>query len=384
MTRERNELKAGAFIVITVLLSISVIVWINGASLGPKQSCLVSFRLSDDIGGLRVGDDVRLGGLKIGVIREIHPTALDSADPRMLVTFTMPAQYSVHSDAVLGLQSSLTGACNLNIESLGTGQSLPENQPLIGKPDSKSALLASLSRSAPHLEGALAQINTQTVPKVNQTVDEAKVLFQHVNVKVDPVADTAKNALAQVGDLVGDSKSDIRGTLKNLNSVSGTLSNKLPVVADQVTALLTKIDTALDTAQNALADIQTAATNTKDLTASLRGVIVDNRGKLDGMVASLKTTSDNLKEASIEIRHSPWRLLYKPTPAESTNLNLYDSAREFAQGAANLSDASTALRDLLNDPKADRAQIQKLVENLDVTFKNFNQVEKKLWLTAGQ
>jgi ABC-type transporter Mla subunit MlaD len=322
--------------------------------------------------------------LKVGVIREIHPINLDSADPRMLVTFTMPAQYAVHADAVLGLQSSLTGACNLNIESLGTGQSLPENQPLVGKPDAKSALLASLSRSAPHLEGALSQINTQTIPKVDQTVDQARILFQHVNVKVDPVADTAKNALAQVGDLVGDSKTDIRGTLKNLNSASGTLAEKLPAVADQVSALLTKIDTALTTAQKALVDIQTAATNTKDLTASLRGVIVDNRGKLDGMVASLKTTSDNLKEASIEIRHSPWRLLYKPTPAEATNLNLYDSAREFAQGAANLSDASTALRDLLNDPKADRAQIQKLVENLDVTFKNFNQVEKKLWLTAGQ
>ncbi|HEY8746671.1 MAG TPA: MlaD family protein [Tepidisphaeraceae bacterium] len=384
MTRERNELKAGAFIVITILLTIAVVIWINGASIGPMQSRQVSFKLSDDIGGLRVGDDVRLGGLKVGVIREIHPADLDSPDPRLLVTFTIPAQYSVHANASVGLQSSLTGAANLNIENTGTGDLLADGKTLIGKPDPKSALVASLSRTAPSLEGTLAQINTQTVPRVNQAVDDAKVLINHVNVKVDPVADSAKHALGEVGDLVGDSKSDIRGTLKNLNAASGTLSEKLPAIADQVSTLLNKIDTSLTTAQTALLDIQKAAVNTKDLTASLRGVIVDNRGKLDGMVASLKTTSDNLKEASIEIRHSPWRLLYKPTPAESTNLNLYDSAREFAQGAANLSDASTALRDMLKDPQTDRAQIQKLVENLDITFKNFNQVERKLWLTAGQ
>ncbi|HSU65456.1 MAG TPA: hypothetical protein VLJ39_01165, partial [Tepidisphaeraceae bacterium] len=80
--------------------------------------------------------------------------------------------------------------------------------------------------------------------------------------------------------------------------------------------------------------------------------------------------------------HSPWRLLYKPTPEEAGNINIYDSARSFAEGAGSLSDAATALRDAMHDPKADRARIQKLVDELDLSFNHFQQVENKLWTTA--
>jgi ABC-type transporter Mla subunit MlaD len=382
MTRERNELKAGAFIIITLVLVIAVIVWINGASIGKMQSHVVSFRMTDDVGGLRVGDDVRLGGFKVGIVREIVPANLDSADARLLVTFTIPAQYVIREKARIGIQSSLTGAANLNIDSTGIGQPVPDAEPIAGLPDPKSSLLASLGRSSPQLEGALTQINQQTVPRVNQAVDHADTLIKHVDSKVDPVADSAKHALTEVGDVLGDGKTDIRGTLKNLNSATGTIAAKLPPIADQITAALTKIDTSLTTAHATLVDIQKAAANTKDLTGSLRAVIVENRGKLDGIVAGLKVTSDNLKEASIEIRHSPWRLLYKPTPEEMTNVNVYDAAREFAQGANSLSDTTTALRDLLNDPHADKAQIQQMIDQLQTTFNNFHQVEQKLWLTA--
>lgn len=384
MNRQRNELKAGAFIVITLVLAAAVVIWINGASMGPMQTRTASFALSDDIGGLRVGDDVRLGGLKVGVVRDIRPEGLEGTSPRLLVSFSLPAQYVVHKNAVVGMQSTLTGAANLNIETVGSGEPAVEGEPLVGKPDPKSALFASLGRSGPGLEGVITQVRTETIPKVNDAVDKAKAMIQHADTKVDPVADNAKRALSEVADLVGDTKTDIRGTAKNLNSATGTLSQKLPALVDQVTGLLTKVDGSLGTAQTALLDIQKTAANAKDLTGSLRSVVVENRGKLDGMIASIKTTSDNLKEASIEIRHSPWRLLYKPTPAEAANLNLYDSAREFAQGAGSLSDAATALRDALKDPQSDRALIQKLVEQLDGSFKNFHQVENKLWLTAGQ
>src|SRR3954468_13963546 len=144
MNRERNELKAGAFIIIALVLVIAVIIWINGASIGPMQKRTVSFKLADNIGGLRVGDDVRLGGFKVGVIREIVPTDLNTADERILVKFTLPAAYVIHANASIGLESSLTGAANLNIDSAGSGGPLPDGQVLAGHPDAKSTLFASL------------------------------------------------------------------------------------------------------------------------------------------------------------------------------------------------------------------------------------------------
>ena len=126
-------------------------------------------------------------------------------------------------------------------------------------------------------------------------------------------------------------------------------------------------------------DIQATVANTKELTGSLKGVVSGNRSKLDGMIASLTTTRDNLKNASAEIRRSPWRLRYQPKEGELANLAIYDAARQFAEGANDLNDAAGALRDALKDKDVDQAQVQKLMDRVDQSFNNFNQVEQKLW-----
>ena len=119
--------------------------------------------------------------------------------------------------------------------------------------------------------------------------------------------------------------------------------------------------------------------NAKDLSAGARSVIVGNRSRLDAIVASIKTTGDNLKAASSEIRRSPWRLLYKPGKGEMANLNLYDSARQFAEGANDMNDAATALRDALASKDVDGKQLQALVDKLDKSFSGFQKVEAQLW-----
>jgi len=384
MNNKRNELQAGLFIIITVVLTVTVILLIHGVSAGPTRTIQASWKLTDDIGGLRAGDDVRVGGLKVGQVRDVHVEDADGTDPHIAIAFTIPANYAIHSDATVQAQSSLTGAADLNIESFGVGAPLAEGQVLVGIPDSKNALFASLGRSGPHIEEAIAQLNSQTIPAFTQTATSAKALIAHADTKIDPVADSTSRAAGQVADLLGDTKPDIRGTLKHLNSASATIAEKLPGVAAQLQGVLTKIDTSLASAQVAILDIQKTAANARDLTQSLRGVIIDNRSKLDGMIASLKITSDNLKLASVEIRHSPWRLLYKPTPDEAGNMNLYDSAREFAEGANSLDDAAGALRDALKDPAANPAQIQKLMQQLNVSFDHFHEVENKLLATSGQ
>ena len=61
------------------------------------------------------------------------------------------------------------------------------------------------------------------------------------------------------------------------------------------------------------------------------------------------------------------------------NLNLYDSARQFAAGANDLNDAAAALRDALKDPNVKPEHVQKLMENLDHSFAGFKEVESALW-----
>ena len=154
---------------------------------------------------------------------------------------------------------------------------------------------------------------------------------------------------------------------------------RLPEILEKANALMTKVHASVDKVQTTLDDVKTTVANTKDVSASARQVISGNKTKLESMIASLKTTGDNLKAASSEIRHSPWRLLYKPGKGEVANLNLYDSARQFADGAGSLNDAALALRDTLANKDAKPEEVKALLEKLDASFTNFRQVEDKLW-----
>lgn len=396
MPKERNALRAGIFIVVATLLVIAVVVTINGgaARLAERRvTRVVSFRLTDDIGGLRVGDDVRVGGWKVGTVQAIDVVDLDKDDPRLLVTFTVPDRFRLRENARVGVQQTLTGAASLNVDYLGKGREYAEGEAIAGRPDPKSALLASLGEAGPDVAAMMrdarqvaADVRQTTVPKANAALDSFKAtgdgataVVTDVKAQIPPaveryngVADKTGAMMQSITDMIGPSTTDWKGLLANLNGASGAINTKLP-------GMLAQLEKTLAGAESAMKDIQATVANTKDLAGSLKNVVGGNEGKLEGMIASLKVTGDNLKAASAEIRRSPWRLLYKPAPNEMANLNIYDSARQFAEGANELNDAANALRDALKTGGASDREVQIMVNKLEQSFTKFRDVEGKLW-----
>src|SRR6476620_8231842 len=151
MKKERNALRAGLFIVIAVALIIAVVLGIKGGArfAEGKVTRTVSFKLSDDIGGLRVGDDVRVGGWKVGSVQTIEASNLDSDEPHLLVTYSLPGRFKLRKGAHIGVQQTLTGAASLNIEDLGHGTEYAETEVIPGHPDAKSSLIAGLGDASP-------------------------------------------------------------------------------------------------------------------------------------------------------------------------------------------------------------------------------------------
>lgn len=405
MAKERNALKAGLFIIISVALIIGFTVGIKGLQhwIEPSEERIVQFTLRDDVGGLRRGDEVRIGGVKEGEIKEIKLTGYDTEDPaddRVRITFTLPKRLMLRENATIRVQSTLTGVAWLNVESLGAGKMLAMNQPIDGKPGAMSELFASAGNLAPELLATVKDLRSVTIPKVNTAVDHvndavatyketgaaATDLVKHVRGQVDPlvgkvttVADRTTEAMTEARDILGGGKGDIGEMLANLNVITGNVREKAPGILDQVDTALTKVNSAVDNATVTLSDLQVTAANVKEVSAAARSLVSGNRGKLEEMVSDLNVTSNNLKAASVEIRHSPWRLLYKPKKDEMANLNLYDATRQFADGANSLNDAAAALRDALKDPAVSDDQVKPLVEKLDQSFDNFKQVESELW-----
>lgn len=410
MKKDRNALKSGLFILATVAMIIGVVMGIKGITnlSEPKELRAAFFALKDDVGGLQSGDDVRVGGSKVGTVEKIVVVGAekdDSKDARVRVEFTFPRRYVLHRDAVLRVQEKLTGSSCLNFESLGKGDKIPPNEEIEGRASTLSETLAMVSRVGEPLRNVLGTIEKTTLPAVNDTVskfgktaesftstgEHATKLVDDARAQVDPamkkyhtLADRATEMMVKIRDLFGDTTPDFRATMAHLTSITGAIDKKAPGIIDRVDGLLVKLDKTVDSANAALEDIKATATNAKDLTESAKNVIAGNRGKLDTMIASLKAASDNLKNATAEIRRSPWRLLYKPAPNEMANLNLYDAAREFAEGANELNDASLALRDAVQGKHADKETVEKLMLRVNKSFDNFQEVEQKLWVKVKE
>jgi ABC-type transporter Mla subunit MlaD len=379
MNKDRNALKAGTFIVVATVLSLAITISIKdfGRFAEAAQVRTVHFKLSDNLGGLRVGDEVRVGGFKVGNIQSIEPLDFGGKQEAvMVVRFSIPTKYVLREGSLVGVESSLTGSSVLNVLSMGKGNPADPAAPLAGVSDPKTRALASLGDT--QFKEAVESFK-KTADTATDTIAQAKAKIDPAYEKYATVADRAGEAVTGVRDVVRDGKPQIDKTLSNLTDATGTVKTKIPGTIDQVNAVLTKVEKSVDRVQTTLTDLNATMANLKDASGSARSVLVSNRSKLDAAFASVKATGDNLKAASSEIRRSPWRLLYKPARGEMANLNLYDAARQFAEGANDMNDAATALRDALNSKDVDGKQLQALVDKLDQSFTSFQKVETVLW-----
>src|SRR3954469_3346871 len=98
MPSERNAFKAGLFIMLSVVLVVMISIMIKGLGrfTDPTVVRTCSFLLTDNIGGLRSGGDVRVGGLKVGVIKSVDLIDVPGGTGKILVYFTIPSRIDLH------------------------------------------------------------------------------------------------------------------------------------------------------------------------------------------------------------------------------------------------------------------------------------------------
>lgn len=381
--------------ILSVAGAIAIVIGIAGSAQFTThyQTHLISFTLEDNVSGLRKGDDVRLGGLKVGTVEEIRfdkKGALGNDLPAVdsiVVGISLPVEYTLAVDAKASIESSLTGVTSVNITDLGSGSALADDALLAGSPDSLTAFKSSLATLGPKLNDDLDKIHhtLDTYDKAGSTAStDVHQLATDLRVRVDKVEESAVAALDAVRGWFGPSTGDFHESVANIRAITGGLKKDLPPITASTHELLVRLNATVEKAQGSMDDIKATAANARVMTATARSVIVRNQGRFDEIIAGLKKTSDNLTAASVEIRASPWRLLYKPSADEMANLNLYDAARQFADGANDLNDAALALRDGLKDPQMDQAKVQKLYDNLTDQFDKFQVAQDDLWKKVRQ
>ncbi|MFO0840600.1 MAG: hypothetical protein U1D55_18990 [Phycisphaerae bacterium] len=241
-------------------------------------------------------------------------------------------------------------------------------------PLEQAALMHKLLAMVDDLGQTLAAIRQQTA-----TADSASLLAK-VHVAIDKLSES----LAEVAGLVHENRPAVTEALGNVSGLARTLNEDIlvrlrrDVDRDDPQSMLGKLHAAMDS-------INASLSNVEAISDTGRQVLALNRPGIDRTLANVKEMSEQLRLASEELRLAPWRLLYKPTPAESREMGVFDAARTFAEAATYLDDAAARLEAAVtaapHDGKSLDAdpQIREIRESLRAAFDRFQLAEKYLF-----
>ena len=328
------------------------------------------------------------------------------------VTVALRKDMVLYRDAMVYLELPLLGSVSsINIPDVGgRGDAVTTNNPS-SVATAPSAVLADWEildgTMAPPSFLAQAGYGSDQKTQLQHILQRGSEIGDQVKSLVDAATPPVRNALSNVEEATADAKY-ITGTFrkqtpdwsasisKSLMSVQGATSE-----AEQRTieakAILAAIQSAIEDNRrridSIIAHADNSAANVEKLTDNVNKELYDKVKKgldtanatveeslkagqkvnafldqelpgLELTLANMRLAGDQLKLALIEIRRSPWRLLYQPKRKEIEEELLYDSVRMYADAVSNLQAASRALENVTAAGAASNPQTQRQVEDL--------------------
>ena len=357
-------IKTGFFVLSGVVLFFFV--WVVVAKLDlftSNNQYTIRFSVTDGIMGLAKGSDVQVGGLSRGKVDSIIPKLGEDGElVELHVVINLDQSLQVYEDAVvLRLMNLLGSTATLNFTSLGG------EKPLI-KPGSDFLIAAVPSSGV--LASILGPYNATKADKLIQDLvdfgDLLARLPKDYDTKVVPMLDNAGTIAADLRadytewrGKIGGALTSAQGAMGKLDTSMGDVQGLLQRNAPKIDSTIANLDSASVTANDALKHINAETVPLVDSALRKAESSVDGFGKsidivhdlllqrspdISEMLSSLRTTAAQLKLASMEIRRSPWKILYQPNSDQVAHENLYEAARSFVLAAGDLRAAGESLR----------------------------------------
>ncbi|MCX5662115.1 MAG: hypothetical protein NTW19_20760 [Planctomycetota bacterium] len=430
MARERDNFKAGLFVFAGFAVALLVVFLLADlpALFERQQTLKVSFALADGLRGLRPGGIVTLGDQPVGKVVKVEDiydsggaimgsaATRPSGEPRVvgkLVVARLPARVRIHTDAQVELSIPPLGGSGtrLNIRSVGEGDFY---NPDAAAPDDRIRALGGGSALTRDLARDLG-VEDEQRQQLRDIIGNVRAVSQQAKADLPELAQSAKKILARAEPMLDElqaSLTDLKQTLADAKAVVADARKRSPAWLDHVDHITASADESLGTVRQLVKEKEPAVRQTIDnvhqisqtarektlaqVTEALdranaaleslhktgeaaRGIVVGQRPVLERAIANAQLTTDQLKLAAIEIRRSPWRLLYRPDKQELHSDNLYDAARSFALAAGTLDAASKSLQAVAAQQPQDRQQIGPMLDHLESLFKRFEETEAAFW-----
>ncbi len=278
--RASNLWRAGFLGAVLILLVIAV--GLQPERLVQLATAVRHQALFTEAGGITVGNDVTLSGIKIGSITDV---SLDNGDA--LVTFTTAGKYPLGSQTTAHIRTgSLLGERVLTLESAGSG-SLRSGDVI---PTSRTSSPYSLTDAVSDLTSNTAGTDTASL---NQSLDTLSATIDQLAPKLGPTFD----GLSRLSRSLNSRNENLAGLLKSAADVTTILGQR----SQQLNTLILNANDLLGVLNERREAIVDLLANTAAVSAQLTGLVADNEEKLaptlqrlNSVVAILEKNKDNI------------------------------------------------------------------------------------------
>ena len=273
--RGSNLIRAGFIGVVLIILVIAI---------GLQPERLISWATAlryqamfTEAGGLAVGNDVTVSGIKVGTVSSIE---LDNGDA--LVGFTINSKYALGSETTAHIRTgTLLGERVLALDSAGTGTLDPRQ--II--PTTRTSSPYSLTDAVSELTANTAATNTDTL---NQSLDTLADTLNQIAPQLGPTFD----GLSRLSRSLNNRNESLAELLKTAGDVTGILSER----SQQVNTLILNANDLLAVLNDRRQAIVSLLANTSAVSRQLTGLVADNEKELAPTLERLNRVNEMLEK----------------------------------------------------------------------------------------
>ena len=428
--RQRNNVRMGVFVSSTIIIAVAIVIILSGvwdSFTRNTHEYTVKFPVTTGVRNLQPGADVRIGGVPMGAVERVRLVPGDPAR-HIEVDFELDEVVHLYTNARIVVAGSVIGSeAWLSIVDAGeptpvdpdaedqlarNGSPLEEVrlvQPgesidgsvaggllsnLVGPENAERAdqIIADVRDFAQFLADVDHEYDERIVPMLedaNLAMDDAVLLLEDARADyqiwredVTAALDAANSAADELDALVtaantafADNRGQIDAIVDNADVAMADASDLVARFKEDAPAIIERVETLLDRGNEG---IDAFASVGEELEVFVNSEIPGIRDTL----ANARLASQQLKLTTVEVRRSPWKLLYRPSADELEHEMLYEAARSFAVAASDLKAAAQSVDRIMtirgDALGADEDSIRRLETQLLDSYQRYETAQQRL------
>jgi phospholipid/cholesterol/gamma-HCH transport system substrate-binding protein len=303
MEARANYVAVGAFVLVVLAGIVGATLWLARVEF-KTDFTVYQTHVAGSVSGLDIGAPVRLNGIEVGRVTEMH---LDPKDPR-LVTLVMQIQGAIklHADAVASLETQgFTGISYLEISG-GTLASPPltaapgEPYPTIA---SRRSPLDQLFANAPEVLEHLLVIANRVEAVLD---DKNRAAIAKTLSNLQDTTDVVDRRNKDIDRLISDSGETMHN-LATASAVLDTLVANLEHTSGKADRLVASADTTFNRASKLADDLDTVV---RSSSPGLQRLTNTDSARLDQLLVAANRLTDSLTRLSQGLERNPQKILF--------------------------------------------------------------------------